>query len=400
MLCGVGSGDPAGRRVVLALLVLALVWLASPGPARAEESAPGAAVRYGTPATLCSVTDPRLDQISGMATSRGALYVVNDTSPVTVWRLDGACRVTQRTQLRIPAARDPRATLRSFGPKAVDVEDLGATADGALWLADTGGNTGRRAVVSLYRWVPPGALDAALAGQVRKRDAPVANPVTRYDLRYPDGPHDVEALLVSLTGQAVLITKVRTGVAGVYAASLPLQPVSTLRRVGTLDLRPWLPGRPVPALAVTGGSVAQDGVHFIVRTRASALEWDAPDGDVVRALSTGVPRAVRLETTPQGEAITYTEGSHTLLTEGEQLPAALDAVPVVREPGPALVTGPVFPSEVLVGAAASLALTIGVGVLAWRRRGVPKLDGALTAGWGPTAAAESALVSTEPSLTR
>ena len=370
-----GAGA-AKRGICLGAASLALTALGVLGAGHAGVRAEGGAngptrVQYAAPTTLCSVTDPRLDSISGMAASRGALYVANDTAPVTVYRLDDRCRVATRTVLTLPAAHDPVAALRANGSTAVDLEDMAVDADGALWLGDVGGNRAPRAVVSLYRWVPGTVQDAAASREVLPRSQAkhrAANQVTRYDLRYPDGPHDVEALLVSLTGEVVLVTKVDTGVAGIYAADLPLRPVSTVRRIGTLDLRPWLPGRLTTALAVTGGAVAPDGVHFALRTHGAALEWDAPDGDIVNALAVGVPRPLPLGNALQGEAITYAEGRSALLTEGEQLPAPLGSVALRREPGYAPPAGPVFPPAVLAGAGATGLLCVFVGWLAWRRR--------------------------------
>lgn len=361
---------PARRRAALVTAVLAL-GLTGAGSAAADT---GPQTAYGAPDTFCTVTDPRLDQISGMAASRGALYVVNDTAPVTVWQLDRQCRAVRQTILTLPAAHDPQATLRSKGEKAVDLEDVGVAADGALWLADTGGNTSSRRAVSLYRWVPGRTLDSARAGQPVTRDNPVptVNAVSRYDLRYPDGPQDVEAVLPTLTGQIVLVSKVRNGVAAVYETDLPLRPVSTLRPLGSLDLRPWLPGRTGGALAVTGGAVSPDGVRFVLRTPGAALEWDAPDGDVGRALSTGVPRRIELLKSAQGEAITYTDDGSALLTGGEQLPAPVGRVSITRTVGQAPVFGPVVPPAVLAGAGVSALLLAALGALAWRRRAAPE----------------------------
>ncbi|MFI5955350.1 hypothetical protein [Cryptosporangium sp. NPDC051539] len=331
---------------------------------------------YAPPSTRCTVTDPRLDQISGMAADRGALYVVNDTAPVTVWQVDalnGRCRAVRQTILTLPRAHDPAAALRGSGERSVDIEDVGVAADGALWLADTGGNTSPRPAVSLYRWVPGRTLDSARAGipVTRQNPVPAVNAVSRYDLRYPDGTHDVEALLVTLAGQIVLVGKTSSGVAPVYQAQLPLEPVTTLRRAGSLDLRPLLPGRPAVALAITGGAVSPDGVHFALRTHGAALEWDAPDGDVVRALRNGVPRRFALDRAPQGEAITYTDDGSALLTAGEQIPSPLGEVTVTRRPGVAPVFGPVFPPLVLAGVGVGALLMLGIAALARRRRSRP-----------------------------
>lgn len=367
-------GGPARRSaapVATAVAVLAIGFVGADQGAQAGNAGP--TTTYSVPSTRCAVTDPRLDQISGMAASRGALYVVNDTAPVTVWQLDERCRAIRQTILTLPDAHDSRAAPRPSGGKAVDLEDAGVSADGALWLADTGGNTSARRVVSLYRWVPGRTLDSARAGQPVTRDNPIpaVNAVSRYDLRYPDGPPDVEAVLVTLTGRIVLVSKVRSGIAAIYETEVPLTAVSTLRRVGTLDLRPWLPGRSGGALTVTGGAVSPDGVRFALRTPGAALEWDAPDGDVVRALRVGVPRRLALGKSSQGEAITYTDDGSALLSGSEQLPAPIGLVSITRTPGAAPEFGPVFPPAVLAGAGTSLLLMIGLGALARRRRTPP-----------------------------
>ena len=57
-----------------------------------------------------------------------------------------------------------------------DPEDLGVSADGTIWVADTGDNRAERATVALHALRPDGGASL-------------------YRLTYPDGAHDAEALL-------------------------------------------------------------------------------------------------------------------------------------------------------------------------------------------------------------
>ena len=43
-----------------------------------------------------------------------------------------------------------------------------------------------------------------------------------------------------------------------------------------------------------------------LRTYTAAYEWDVPDGDVVKAITTATPRITPLPDEPQGESIAYT----------------------------------------------------------------------------------------------
>ena len=60
-----------------------------------------------------------------------------------------------------------------------------------LWIADTGDNATSRASVQLYRVDEPGPTDARVAAR-------------RIEVRYPDGPHDVEAVLADPDGPVLL----------------------------------------------------------------------------------------------------------------------------------------------------------------------------------------------------
>lgn len=191
---------------------------------------------------------------------------------------------------------DPRtgATLRTlrYAATQTDVEALAPAGAGAVWVGDIGDNPGSRATVSVLR-VP---LDGS--------------GVATYRLRYPDGPHDAEALLV-VDGHLEIVTKDVFG-GHAYAAPrrLSTRGVNRLRRVG-----PTLPG------LVTDAAAFPDGRHVLLRTYGDAFMYAVPSWH--RLGSFALPRE------PQGEGLSIgprrririvSEGVHARV-----LPVALPA---------------------------------------------------------------------------
>jgi hypothetical protein len=278
--------------VILSALALA-VPVGAGAPAAAEPNpgapAPLGYATYGTPTTVCTPTDRRIGSVSGIAETSAGVFVQDDEHG-QLWRIDDRCR---------PVKQIP---LKAAGP-LTDTEDLAWTADGSLWVADSGGNREPRTSVALVE-VPP-----------------TGSPV-RYVLAYPDGPHDTETLLISPDrSQVLLVTKSPDGVSQIYAPTEPLRPAARipLDVVGTIRLA-TLEGRNLgkAALLVTGGAVSPDGLHVVLRTYNDGWEWDAPRGDLREALR-GLPRKVTLPVTKQGEAITYSTNGRSFLVSGEQL---------------------------------------------------------------------------------
>jgi len=256
---------------------------------------------------VCTVDDPRAIELSGLvATADGYVSIVDsqfDSSTVVIVYLDQECRVV-RTQGYPTSPRDP--------------EDLAVAPDGALWVADIGDNataTSRRQTIALWR-VPPGG------------GAPLIHRLT-----YPDGPHDAEALLFDGTGNPVVITKEIGDTSYVYQATRALEPSTQagvpMRLVGELHPSATRPaddiGR-IPELMVTGAATAPDRGRVAVRTYTAAYEWDVPDGDVAKAITTGQPRITPLLDEPQGEAIAYTVDGQSFLTVSD----AAGATPIRR----------------------------------------------------------------------
>ena len=346
---GLGSAPMTASAAAAPLAAAPLAVAVTPS-ATPPATPPGAVTSpRNAPARVdCTVTDERLEQLSGLSARRGTLYAVSDQS-ATVFELDDQCEITRENDLKQPVT---------------DLEDLGQSVDGLLWLADTGGNREPRSSVAVLRFNPE-------SGRVE-----------RYVLDYPDGPHDAEALLVTPNAQVYVVTKDEAGTSGVYTAPSPLDPVAGngLQRVAQLDVRSIeARSRGNGSTLVTGGAMSYDGTRFVLRTYLDAFEWQAPDGDVAAAIATGTPRVLPLPVSQQGEAVTYDEGGQRLLLSGEQLPSPLHSVPLGRTEAavtatPATGTSPAGRTGLLVGGGVALLLALGALGAAVLRRSRPAPD--------------------------
>jgi hypothetical protein len=274
-------------------VVLQTPALAAPSPAP-QSAAPGEAV--------CTINDSRLVELSGIVALPDGGYVVENDSndqatAMRVFYLDSKCRLSR--QLLYPtAARDP--------------EDLAVASDGTVWVADIGDNftnapKDRRETIALWK-LPQGG------------GAPIVHRLT-----YPDGPHDAEALLFGAGDVPVIVTKDPSGTAQIYQPTDALQ-ANTRQGVPLKNVGSWKPKRTgtpnflgaAGQVLVTGAAQSPDRKRFVLRTYSDAYEWDAPDGDVVKAMKSGEPRITPLPNEPQGEGISYSPDGKSFLTCSDQ----------------------------------------------------------------------------------
>lgn len=232
-------------------------------------------------------------ELSGLVLSRsraGVLWTHNDSG-------DGA------RLLAITASGAGAGEVALAGAGNVDWEDIAVGPGGALLVGDIGDNPGRRPSIVVYRVPEP--RDAA-AG-------PAVAVAARYELRYPDGARDAEALLFDRsTGAIVIVTKSFDGRAGVYAARRPsVRQVTTLRRSGAISLG--------PLQAVTAGDVSGDGRTIVLRTYDRAYVWRRRAGEAVTAaLRRRACRArADLSIEGQGEALALARDGRAFITVPE-----------------------------------------------------------------------------------
>jgi hypothetical protein len=280
---------------------------------RRETAAAGAPAASATPAQIATLEDRRINESSGVAASRrnpGLFWTHNDSGDGPfVYAFDRAGR--------------RRGTWRVEGAQARDWEDIAAgpgpeAGRPYLYAGDIGDNDEKRDTVVVYRFPEPEVTDADAAST---RDAPRATArAEAIRLKYPDGAHNAEALLVHpSTGDLYVLTKGADS-AGVYKLAAPFDAsaVNTLARVAVIH------GPGFFGALVTGGDISTDGRRVALCDYASGYELTLPEGsknfdDIWRQTPTLVPLGARR----QGESVCYRLDGAALLATSEGTPTPL-----------------------------------------------------------------------------
>ena len=247
------------------------------------------------------VSDPALNEVSGIDQSivnAGIYWVHNDSGDTA----------------RVFALNAAGATQRIFtlaGATAIDWEDI-AVGPGPdpgvsyLYLADIGDNAVSRTQVVLYRVPEP----TVVAG------SPVSiSGVAALTLKYPDGPHNAEALLVDpSTGEMLIIEKTANGgAARVYRApaGLGAGSVTTMSVIATIALPTGASNR------VTGADVSADGTQVAVRTYGAVLLWNRGVGSSLWSSFATTACSGPVPSEQQGEAVAFHANGRGYVTLSE-----------------------------------------------------------------------------------
>ena len=213
---------------------------------------------------------------------------------------------------------------RVNGAGATDWEDIAAgpgprSSESYLYVGDIGDNAGRRPSVVVYRVPEPDIGDrvgAASAGGAAGGRGGTTAPAEALRLRYPDGPHDAEALLVHpATGDLYIVTK--GAEPGVYKAAAPLSPSATV----VLTLVSRLAAAETILDRITGGDVSPDGRRVILSKYLDGEELELPAGVSAAtgfdAIWSRPPLTVDLGARLQGESAAYRLDGRAVLATSE-----------------------------------------------------------------------------------
>lgn len=265
------------------------------------------------PTTLATIKDKSISESSGLVASRttpGAYWTHNDSG-------DGPFIYAFDTR------GDSFGTFRVNGAEARDWEDIAAGPGpepnrSYLYIGDIGDNDAVRPEVIVYRVAEP-VLSTSTRKFTKSRPGST-EPAEAIRLKYPDGKHDAEALLMHpRTGNLYIVTKVLIANPVVYEAVAPFTAGRsiTMRKVGEPRVPSLFGG------AITGGSISPDGRRVALCDYFSGYELVLPAGtsnfdDIWKQKMIGFDLGKR----KQGESITYRlDGKAVLATsEGKQSP--------------------------------------------------------------------------------
>lgn len=260
------------------------------------------------------ISNNALTEISGIAASRvnpGLLWVHNDSGDTA--RIFG-----------LDAQGITHATYRLEAASAIDWEDIaigrGPVASMTyIYLGDIGDNNSLRSEIVVYRVTEPVVdLAGSVSGSLSDLDA--------IRLRYPDGAHNAEALLVDpVTGDIVVITKSMSGGAQkAYRVSGSTTPgvLTTMEYLATVTTVSNLFG------AITGADISPNGLQFALRTYggvavSARMETKTPLSSLLGGGAGIVSCAAPAPSETQGEAIGFDANGRGFITVSEGVGATL-----------------------------------------------------------------------------
>ena len=269
------------------------------------------------PREVGRVRATELRETSGLAASRRnpeVLWVHNDGGARQVYAVSTAGALIAEIRLR---------------KKVDDIEDI-AVGPGKedtvhyVYVGDIGDNESNRRKIRLVRFPEPD-----LIGQSNARLR--ADGVEVFELKYPDGPHDAEALMIDpLLGDVLIVTK-EDGRSRMYRAalgSLREDAENPLELVGYLSVD-----------EVSGGDISASGNLVALRSEGRGWLWSRRPGENVFAAMQRAPRIVLTRGRSQaqnGESIGFhPEGrGYYTISEGPLEPIYIFPLPMdLREAG-------------------------------------------------------------------
>lgn len=253
---------------------------------------------------------PEITEASGLSASWAnddAWWVHNDSGDAPrIFLISGDGALLSTVTLDGAEERDWESIAVGPGARPLDsIVYVGDTGDNAVMRDPASG----RGSIRVYRFDEP-QIDPAAA------PSETSVSVDTLTFEFPDGAHDVEALLIDpLLDDLVVITKdwQRTGSAQVFrgAADAPAGSTTTLEAVGSVPLE--------PGTLVTAADVTTDGGLVALRSYGAVHLYERPDGEPLWSAFETTPCEGPVPTELQGEALGFAVdgGSYLTVSEGE-----------------------------------------------------------------------------------
>ncbi|MEP6835916.1 MAG: hypothetical protein ABJB74_21180 [Gemmatimonas sp.] len=285
-----------------------------------------------TPASVHSVrmNEPSDLQESSAAvmssTQPGVFFTINDSgNDPALFALDTTGKTRGRWRVTGASNNDWEAASRGTCLRATAATTAGAA---CLFLGDVGDNGAVRPDVKLYQVTEPTVTRDMTEGELRAETLVV---------RYPDGPHDVEAMYVGPTGNTYLLTKrPLKNTAGTLRQALVFEvPVAAWASHDTvtatlLDSLPIVPGSS-SLRRLTDASLSDDSRFLAIRTYGQIYIFatDTTSGRVINAIAPATCNIENIEALP-GEGITWLGSTSQLLLtrEGQNAPIQIVTCPL------------------------------------------------------------------------
>lgn len=261
----------------------------------AIDAVPGCACTYAAAQVSGTIGQSGLKELSGVASSL--------TMTGTVWSHEDGSRSVIYAFATNGATK---GLVQLLGVTTTDIEDIAAAtcAGGScVYVGDIGDNLVTRTVVQIYEFPEPATINGT-----------VSITPTKYDIVYPDGAHNSEALFVDpRNGTSYAITKQTTNPSTVFAMPRTAGVTATATSAGTVTI-------PSGDKQITAADFHADscGAKLLIRTFDALYEVrGGPQATLAELLAMPLVKVpVLLET--QGEAAGYAPDGRGYYTVSEE----------------------------------------------------------------------------------
>lgn len=275
------------------------------GDKKASNSAAEFSADYQKSKTVGTIASNEITESSGIAASRcneNVLWTHNDSG-------DDAF------VFAINFAGKKLGTWKVAGAKNIDWEDIAtfknARGECFLYIGDIGDNTSKRNEFTIYAVKEP-----KVSANDSSRKNPLATEAAQsIKIKYPDGAHDAETLMIHpQTGDVYILSKQLGEASGVYklAANFSLNKTNELEKIADFS---------VPSMTngfLTGGDIAPDGTRVVICDYFNGYEIKLPEkAKSFDEIWKEKPLKIELGKRAQGEAVGYSPDGKSLFATSE-----------------------------------------------------------------------------------
>lgn len=253
-----------------------------------------------------ALKDPAMNETSGIAAShinKNIFYVHNDSGDTSRF-----FAITPNGDLKETFYYKKDTTQKHVD--LLDCEDIavgpGVEKDKSyIYLGDIGDNSANRGFITVYRFEEPVVNGTKTVSSI-KADA--------INLKYPDGAHDAEALMIDPVDKLLYIITKREDSVGVYTAPLN----ASLKEITVMQKRTNLHFSGLPLFKwITAGDISVDGNKILIKSYQKVYYWKRNKDEPVWKTLQRKPAELHYSIEKQGEAIGFTLNEKGYYTVGE-----------------------------------------------------------------------------------